>query len=683
MKKFLLIFLSALLLALPSGASVRVMSYNVRLGVAKDGDNAWDKRKSATPAMLKDIRPAVFGVQEAYDFQIRYILEACPEYKAVGVGRDDGKSGGEHMSVFYDSTRIELLEWGTYWLSETPEVPSFGWDAACRRTATWTLLRELSSGERFYFVNTHLDHIGKLARKNGLALIYNRIQEMNPEGLPMVLTGDFNILPDNEGLTDLNKLMKSARFCSVEADKIGSFNGFGKYGFSSGAPTLDDSAAEKSTLRPLDYIYYSGFDRSLCFRVVTATYDGKPYISDHYPVYADLVFSDAQELIQEDYSRAAANYHVYEAYPGPLTPAPEGYTPFYISHYGRHGSRYLTYESAYKYLISHLEALRDAGLLNETGDELLLGARNLYSFSKPRMGRLTPRGCQEHREIAGRMYERFPGIFQAGAKVNATSSTSRRCKTSMVQFMSELTLRETTLDVDLESSAETMKYISPKTKISSKEKIKHLLDSLQRARLCPEKVLAPLVSDLAGAMKVLHHPEKLERALYDCAAICQCLPTDIDLMQYLPVEEGCKLWSIKNKQQFLYHGNSAEYGEERLAVVKPLAEDIVAKAEKAISGNGAAADLRFGHDGTLIPLECLLGVEGFHEALPESETDRWLDFRVMCMGSNLQLVFYKNAAGDVLVQVLQNEREVTIPALGHGPFYPWPEVRSLLSGSAR
>ncbi|MBQ9463610.1 MAG: hypothetical protein IJU68_08165 [Bacteroidales bacterium] len=682
MKKFLLSLAAVLLLALPSYASVRVMSYNVRLGVAKDGDNAWGKRRSATPAMLNDICPAVFGVQEAYDFQIQYILEACPEYKAVGVGRDNGKSEGEHMSVFYDSTRIELLEWGTYWLSETPDVPSFGWDAACRRTATWTLLRDIASGQRFYFVNTHLDHKGKLARKNGLALIYNRIQQMNPEGLPMVLTGDFNVLPDDEGLKDLNTLMKSARFHSEDADRIGSFNGFGKYGFSTGAPDLDDSSAEKSTLRPLDYIYFSGFDRSLCFKVVTKTYDGKQYISDHYPVYADLVFSDAMELIREDYSRAAANYHAYEAYPGSLTPAPEGYEPFYISHYGRHGSRYLTYESAYKYLISHLEDLRDAGLLNETGDELLLEARSLYSYSKPRMGRLTPKGCEEHKAIAGRMYERFPEVFAVGSKVSATSSTSRRCKTSMVQFMSELTRRETTLDVDLVSSSETMRFISPKVKSTYKEKVKYLLDSLQRTTLCPEKVLAPLVSDLSGAMKVLHHPDKLEKALYDCAAICQCMPTDIDLMQYLPYEEGCKLWSLKNKQQFMYHGNTAEYGQERLSRIKPLAADIVSKAEKAISGNGASADLRFGHDGTLIPLECLLGVEGFHEVLHERETDRWLDFRVMCMGSNLQLVFYRNVDGDVLVQVLQNEREVTIPSLGHGPFYSWSDVRSRLVSSA-
>ena len=274
MKKLLLVF--AILAAAPGctrSVPLRVMSYNVRLGVARDSLNHWDLRKVATPAMLNEVRPAVFGVQEAYDFQIKYILDECPRYKAIGVGREDGVSAGEHMSVFYDTTRISLLDWGTYWLSETPDVPSMGWDAACKRTATWSLLRDSKTGREFYLVNTHLDHVGKVARREGLALIYNRIREMNPEGRPMVLTGDFNILPDDEGLTDLNSLMLSARFNSRQADSIGSFNGF-----------------ERGPLRPLDYIYFCGFRQSIRFTVDTTTYAGVPFISDHYPVYADLVF---------------------------------------------------------------------------------------------------------------------------------------------------------------------------------------------------------------------------------------------------------------------------------------------------------------------------------------------------------------------------------------------------------
>ena len=266
---------------------LRVMSYNIRLGVANDSLNSWENRKPATIAMLNDINPAVFGVQEAFDFQVEYILKNCPRYKAVGVGRDDGVHAGEHMSVFYDTTRVALKTWGTYWLSETPEVPSVGWDAACYRTATWTLLRDLGKKKDFFFVNTHLDHVGKVARREGIALIYNRIRKMNPKGIPMVLTGDFNVLPDDPCLEDINSLMLSARFNSKQADAIGSFNGFGAYGNSASAPSLDDSASDRESLRPLDYIYFSGFS-STQFRVVTTTYQDIPYISDHYPVFADL-----------------------------------------------------------------------------------------------------------------------------------------------------------------------------------------------------------------------------------------------------------------------------------------------------------------------------------------------------------------------------------------------------------
>lgn len=269
-------------------AQIRVMSYNIRYGEAKDGINSWEKRCVSTPAMIYDVRPEVFGVQEALTDQLEYVLKMCPIYKEVGVGREDGADGGEHMSVFYNTDSLKLITWGNYWLSETPDRPSMGWDAKHKRTATWLLLEKKSSGKRFYFVNTHLDHRGREARVKGIRMIYDNIQLMNKENYPMVLTGDFNILPDDECLVDINKLMKSARFNAVNADKSGSFNGWGKYGESKGAPTLDKKP--KKALLPIDYIYYSGFKGCSTFRVVTQSYAGVPYISDHYPIFADLEF---------------------------------------------------------------------------------------------------------------------------------------------------------------------------------------------------------------------------------------------------------------------------------------------------------------------------------------------------------------------------------------------------------
>lgn len=256
-----------------SDRCLRVISYNIRLGVADDGDNSWEKRRPATIAMLQQQKPDVFGVQEAYDFQLSYITENLPEYGCVGVGRENGRNKGEHMSVLFNTARVELLDWGTYWLSETPDKPSMGWDAACRRTATWTKLRLKSSGQEFFFVNTHLDHVGEQAREKGLELINERIAAMNPEGLPMVLTGDFNITPDSRNLEQLNRKMSSARLSAADTDVRPSFNGFGR---------------TNGTV--IDYIYYSGFARSLDFKVLRDSYQGIPYISDHYPVCSDLIF---------------------------------------------------------------------------------------------------------------------------------------------------------------------------------------------------------------------------------------------------------------------------------------------------------------------------------------------------------------------------------------------------------
>ena len=274
MKRTLLSVLAAvsLLACNPSQTPLKVMTFNVRAGVANDQENSWQYRRKAAADMILDQRPVVFGVQEAVDFQLDYFLEQCPMYQCVGVGREDGVKGGEHMSVFYDTTRIALLDWGTYWLSETPDVPSKGWDAACKRTATWTLLKDLSCNKEFFFVNTHLDHIGQEARRNGLALIVERIGKMNPDGFPMILTGDFNVFPDDPCLTDLRAMMADAWETATEIDE---------------GPTWHDWGKGTDT-RHIDYIFYSGFSKCTSLVRLTKSYDNMPFVSDHYPVIAVL-----------------------------------------------------------------------------------------------------------------------------------------------------------------------------------------------------------------------------------------------------------------------------------------------------------------------------------------------------------------------------------------------------------
>lgn len=253
-------------------AGVTVISYNIRMGAGKDGTNSWEYRYPASAMMIQDQDPDIFGVQEAFDYQVKYLDEFCRGYKNVGVGREDGKHKGEHMSIFYKKKNIKLLKWGTYWLSETPDVPSKGWDAVCMRTATWTLLKDKRSGQKFYYVNTHLDHVGIEARKKGLELIVNNIKAMNREGYPMILTGDFNTVPDDPILDELDSMMTSARKIAVKTDNGDTYNGWGK-----GEGVID-------------YIYCSGFSTCTEFEVIRKPYMEMAYISDHYPIKAILLF---------------------------------------------------------------------------------------------------------------------------------------------------------------------------------------------------------------------------------------------------------------------------------------------------------------------------------------------------------------------------------------------------------
>ena len=276
MIKKIFMFAAAMIMSLPllqaqESEGLKVMSYNIRLGSAQDGTNSWALRYTATGKMLEDQKPDVFGVQEALEYQVRYIEEMCG-YESVGVGRENGKKEGEHMSIFWNKKTVSMLKWGTFWLSETPQKPSMGWDAACYRTATWALMKDKKTGKKFYFVNTHLDHKGKEAQKNGLKLIVDRIDAINPQGYPMVLTGDFNMTPDNTNLAELDSRMQSVRKIAQKTDNHDTFNGWGK-----GKGVID-------------YIYVSGFSSYPEYQTITKKYADRKFVSDHYPISATLIF---------------------------------------------------------------------------------------------------------------------------------------------------------------------------------------------------------------------------------------------------------------------------------------------------------------------------------------------------------------------------------------------------------
>lgn len=269
----------------PVADQFKVMSFNIRLGTGADGDNVWENRKETLIDVIKEDDPLLLGVQEALWFQMEYLDESLECYKWVGIGRDDGKEAGEVMAIFYKEDALELLDSGTFWLSQTPEKPGRGWDAACNRTVTWTKFRCKKSDHEFVFCNTHLDHVGTIARKKGAELLMERAWELTEHGkLPLFVTGDFNVTKDSEayatvtsghgdipGLVDANVVAKERDIAQPYT-----FHGWGRV------------PAENGVV--IDYVFVNDKVDVEKFKINPVKHSDGRYASDHVSVVATLSF---------------------------------------------------------------------------------------------------------------------------------------------------------------------------------------------------------------------------------------------------------------------------------------------------------------------------------------------------------------------------------------------------------
>lgn len=246
---------------------VRVISYNIRYMNDMDGENSWKFRKQASINMVNEELPTVFGLQEAVKAQVDFLQENLPDYAYYGVGRDDGVEKGEFMAIFYRKDEVKLLDKGTFWLSETPDTPSKGWDGQCFRTCTWTLFECKDTGKQFAMLNTHLDHRGKVAQEEGMKTIVKRIGELVPENVPVFLSGDFNTRTDNPIYEPLKAIMTDSRELATETDHRGTYTGW--------------RVRENPVV--VDHIFVRGAEVDR-FQVLCDKNYGAPYISDHYPV---------------------------------------------------------------------------------------------------------------------------------------------------------------------------------------------------------------------------------------------------------------------------------------------------------------------------------------------------------------------------------------------------------------
>ena len=251
-------------------SEIKVMSYNIRLSsgtMAADSIYHWEHRKQASLNLMHEEKPTVFGLQEACPDQMDYMTKNLPEYGHIGVGRDDGKRKGEFMSIFYLKDEVELIDGGTFWLSETPDEVSKGWDAACFRTCTWTKLKVKATGKKFVYLNTHLDHKGKVAREESIKLIVKRAEELAGESLPVFITADFNSPTSNAIFKPMQEAMLDARIEAPVTDERGTLNCWG---------TTPPGVV-------IDHIFYRGAEAQK-FEVLRDKDYGAPYVSDHYPV---------------------------------------------------------------------------------------------------------------------------------------------------------------------------------------------------------------------------------------------------------------------------------------------------------------------------------------------------------------------------------------------------------------
>jgi endonuclease/exonuclease/phosphatase family metal-dependent hydrolase len=276
MKYYLLAILTTFILVVGNAQTLKLMTYNIRLDIDSDGENNWSHRKEFFISQMQFYEPDIFGIQEAKPNQVIDIASALPQYNYIGIGRD-GIGLGESSNIYFKKERFKVLQNNTFWLSETPNVISKGWDAAFNRVCTYALFKDLKTKNTFWVFNTHLDHMGELAKTNGIQLILSKIATLNTQNYPVFFMGDFNSKPNEERIISLKKIMLDTKEISEEKPfgPTGTFNGF---------------KHNEPVTEWIDYIFIS---KNSNFKVkkfaVLSDSKNLRYPSDHLPVYVEIL----------------------------------------------------------------------------------------------------------------------------------------------------------------------------------------------------------------------------------------------------------------------------------------------------------------------------------------------------------------------------------------------------------
>lgn len=388
-----------------------------------------------------------------------------------------------------------------------------------------------------------------------------------------------------------------------------------------------------------------------------------------------------------EFGHSGAMYSSYEFAPFTDTPAPEGFKPFYLSHYGRHGSRRIN-GPCVSDTLKTFDKADAAGLLTDTGRQLYVEIRKIADAHDGMDGELTERGAQEHSRLARRMAARFPTVFKGQRRIRCRASTTPRVLMSMENFV--MTLKDAVPDLEFDfTTGERYKQLLAKPYYAKKsegvgKRLREIADLREKnlidANGISERLfLKPFAVD---------DPLRFVRDLFVCASDFQCLSMELnglDIYRFFRPEEITVLSRCFEAETHGGMANSEEFGDVFKRASVPLAMDVIERAESAIADDRVAADLRFGHDQGIWPLAGLFDLEGPGDRVPMDEAwKRCPAWKWSPMAANLQIVLYRNAQRETLVKILYNEREMSVRGLVpvNGVYYRWKDFAEKVKAKA-
>lgn len=393
-----------------------------------------------------------------------------------------------------------------------------------------------------------------------------------------------------------------------------------------------------------------------------------------------------RDIIKKDPSYAACNYRIYpDSVEMPMTPAPEGKHPFYISHYGRHGSRYINNRDGYDIPYKMMLRADSMGQLTPTGHKVLKEIELIIEDSEGQWGDLTGFGQLQQRHISQRMMERFPEILSGDAHVDAKSTVVNRCMLSMGSFLMEMAKMNPQLRITMRATKRDMWYMNHQDKLLRKsmpEETEKAYDQFVAKYSKNAKLMKQLFVNADSASKVVdeawlnYYIIKMGLFQLNTRLYKEAYLTDL-----FEIEDLYNLWKTDNVWWYINYGNSELNDGDRPYTQRYLLRQIIADADSCMLLEKPGVQLRFGHETVLLPLTCLLDINGYGQHIDDWENldaQGWWSSDVFPMASNLQLIFYRSDINDkdVLFKVLLNEQEAQLPIKTDcAPYYHWKDFR--------